>query len=638
MNPGMSCDCSPGGPAVAGNPLIVPFLCVIKGPVVRQLYALQGETTVLGRHPACQIVLDNGAVSRQHARISQQGESYFVEDLSSRNGTQLNGAPLCEPTELHDHDELRICEFVFEYLVDEPTSPGSLTHVGRIAGDAPRYPVAPPVRPKVLVETDAPERPSSILDALDMTDQPVRIDVRPDVKLRSILEITSALSRVVKLDDVLSVVLSALLRIFPSADGGFVLLREDLLANPAGQGPSGTGTVSTISLKPQTGIETFETPVGKLRLRAIQVRDQRSERVLPLSLTVVSEAMQSKRALLSSDVGSDQRFQASESLIGLSMRSLMCVPIIASNQEVLGVFQVSTNQSAHQFSTDDLDLLVCVSTQAALTIENASLNENLIRQREMERELEFANHVQLGFLPKQPPRAPGYEFADFYEAALQVGGDYFDYIPLPNGEVVVALGDVAGKGVAAALLMARLHAAVRFELLRSLSVLDAITQLNQDLTSGGLGFRFITLVLIAIHPKEHRIKVVNAGHIPPWLRHADGAVTLVGERESGMPLGIQTNQKFKVAEAKLAPGDLVLLCTDGVTEALSPGRQLYSRDRVTKFLGGPAVSAAEWVDRLVHDVDLFSPNGSSAIANRGKPIPVGGQRDDLCVVAFRRLS
>src|SRR5690606_29949172 len=131
--------------------------------------------------------------------------------------------------------------------------------------------------------------------------------------------------------------------------------------------------------------------------------------------------------------------------------------------------------------------------------------------REMERDLDFATQVQLGFLPKERPKVLGYVFADYYEAALRVGGDYFDYISMPEGRLAIALGDVAGKGMPAALLMARLYSSARFQLFTAENPAEALQGLNKDIAGSGLGHRFITFVLMVLDPPTGRVTVVNAG-------------------------------------------------------------------------------------------------------------------------------
>src|SRR5258708_16756186 len=143
----------------------------------------------------------------------------------------------------------------------------------------------------------------------------------------------------------------------------------------------------------------------------------------------------------------------------------MCAPLVAQSGESLGAIQIDSIDNSTPFAEDDLEVLLSVAAQATLSLENAQLHAAALKQRDYERDLEFATQVQLGFLPNERPHVAGYEFFDFYEAAQRVGGDFFDYVSLPDGRVAVTIGDVAGKGMPAALLMARIYAATRYELL-----------------------------------------------------------------------------------------------------------------------------------------------------------------------------
>jgi serine phosphatase RsbU (regulator of sigma subunit) len=544
---------------------------------------------VLGRHPNCQIVLDNVAVSRQHAQILEGHGTFYLEDLRSRNGTQLNGTPVQGRTELQDEDEIRVCDFVFRFhltapSLDELRERPTATYPATIAQ-------SPNLRAALAQTAELDADQSSIISRLDAgSASSLRLDVKPEAKLRAVMEISTTLGKVLQLEEVLPRILQSLFSIFPQADQGFVLLRD---------------------------AESDALNVSASRNRSPAVDD-----AVPISMTIVRQTMDAGQAILSADVVGDQRFDQSESVAQMQLRSLMCVPLVGPSGTPLGVIQLSTQDANRHFMTEDLDLLSSVAVQAALAIENATAHETLLRQRDLERELEFATQVQLGFLPKDRPRIEGYEFADYYEAAHRIGGDYFDYVPLPNGDIAIALGDVAGKGVPAALLMARLYSVARFHLLTATGAGQALSGLNHELALSGLGHRFISLVLMILNPHTHVVTLVNAGHLPPMLRGTDGKVTNFGAKESGMPLGIVPEQQFQEVSRTLAPGDALVLYTDGITEAMDARNELYGRRRLSRYLTHDVADAEGLVDGLIADVNEFSGD---------QP-----QRDDICVVAVRR--
>jgi sigma-B regulation protein RsbU (phosphoserine phosphatase) len=581
----------------------VALLKLIRGGAVGQLLPLNGDRMVLGRHPTCQIVLDNAAVSRQHAQILENHGTHYLEDLRSRNGTQLNNETIRGRVELKEGDQIGVCDFVFQYLLT--SSATAVATTAPVPQSEPPSVVRARQRPTAEVDSFSPfhvpepaalddpaaSSSSSILASVEADSiQTIRLHVRPEVKLKAVLEITSVLGRELRFEKVLPLILDALFKIFPQADWGFILLKD--------------------------------VPSGKLTVRSSKSRRTDDEDSIPISMTIVEQALDGGKAILSADASRDRRFASSESLMELQIRSVMCAPLIEPGGSKLGVIQVSTRDLGQPFTSEDLELLASICSQCALAVQNAVMHETLLEQRDIERELDFATQVQIGFLPNQPPALSGYEFADYYEPAHRVGGDYFDYIRLPNGHVAVAVGDVAGKGVPAALLMARLHASARYHLLSALTASEALTSLNSEISTSGLGFRFITLVLAVINPDKHELRIANAGHLPPLLRSVDGTVVSLGQRESGMPLGVMPRQNYRETVLPLAAGDTLLFYTDGVTEAMDASQEIYGRERLAATFRRAPTNVRELVPFLVDDVEKFFGDRN--------------QRDDLCVVAFRR--
>ena len=579
------------------------YLKILKGANSGKFIPLDNDRIVLGRHTSCHIVLEDGAVSRQHAQILESHGSFYLEDLRSRNGTQINDKDILQPTLLQNGDTLRVCEYEYKF---HDLASGEVLEDSQLVKETPQNVLvdssvckntvvaeaANPIEDHVLfdIQTEDARERSSILSRIDVrSGSGVRLSVKPEAKLRAILEIGQALNGVLNIDEVLPNILDALFQIYPQADQGFVLLLD--------------------------GGET-------LLLRA-QKNRRPDDDSMSISQTIVNQAMRTGEAMLSRDASEDSRFVSSESLAGLRIRSMMCAPLVAQNSDRLGVIQVTTFDVRAHFTENDLDLLVNVATQCALAIENATLHQSMLQQRDMQRELEFAMQVQLGFLPNSRPQQGEYDFSDYYEAAQHVGGDYFDYIELPGGRIAVSVADVAGKGVPAALLMARLYSATRFHLLTKPTVAEAMSGLNAEIATSGLGHRFITCVLAVIDPKEQNVTLVSAGHPSPICRSLDGDVTLVEGDDMGLPLGIIPDQEFVQTVIPIDKGDTWVLYTDGVTEAMTPERELYGTKRLTKFIGNGPLEVDDLVKGVVDDVAEFA--GES-----------GSQSDDLCLVAFQR--
>lgn len=572
----------------------VAVLKVLKGTNAGQVIELIGERTVLGRHPNCRVVLDDAAVSRNHAQILESHGSYFIEDLKSRNGTLVNGERTQGRVALSDADQIQVCNVLFSFHLAAPTVEGMAIPImprgaqptadglGRTASGKTGF-EAP--------ETDELEDASSIISTINVSSiTHLRLTVRPEVKLRAILEISASLGKTLRVSELLPKILEGFFKIFPQADRGFVLLRE-----------------------PES---------NKLIIKAMRFRSEEQESGRLVSTTIVKQALTTAQAILTEDAATDKRFNESDSIASLRIHSLMCVPLLGADGEPLGVIQLDTLDLRYRFTSEDLELLASVACQVSLAVENSRLHEDAIKKRDLERELEFATQVQLGFLPTERPRVPGFDFYDFYEAALRVGGDFFDYLTLQDGRLVVALGDVAGKGVAAALLMARLHSMTQLHLLTQPTPARAMNALNRELTSSGLGHRFVTFLFVVLDPAKQQMSVVNAGHLPPLLRTAAGKVAPVAAEASGLPLGIKADTEYEQGEFEIAPGNAVLLYTDGVTEAMNPKNEIYGTARLTALLSRPSKSIAELGESLVDDVENFCEGRA--------------QRDDICLVGFRR--
>jgi serine phosphatase RsbU (regulator of sigma subunit) len=577
----------------------VAFLKVDKGSIPGQILELHGERMVLGRHPSCHIVLDNAAVSRQHAQILESHGQYYIEDLRlrSRNPTLINGKPIVGRSELHDRDRISVCDVQFSFFlyapVDntlEPTgaadkSPNSANPNADTLTETP----ALPLRNETPQDDDA----SSIISTLNASSaSSLRLAIKPEAKLRAILGISKALGNTLDQDEILDKILDGLFRIFPQADEGFILLKDE--------------------------------ERNKLLVKATKVRRGEDEASVRISMTIVKQAMKDGEAILSADAVKDSRFKLSDSLTQLQIRSMMCLPLLDQDDNALGVIQLDTKDIRRQFSQGDLDLMVSVASQASVAVDNARLHAELVKQRDLQRDLDFATQVQLGFLPTHPPQVASYEFSDFYEAALGVGGDYFDYIVLPDGRVAISLGDVAGKGVPAALLMARLFSSSRLHLLTAPNVAEAMTRLNAEIVSSGVGHRFVTCIMMMLDPQTHELTIANAGHMAPIHRSRSQQVTAVGADVSDMPLGVISDQQFKQHQIRFEPGDSLVLFTDGISEGMNYAGEIYGTERLASFVGGGPQQMKALVNAIIEDVELFCD---------GRP-----QRDDMCLVAIQRTE
>ncbi len=580
-------------------------LQVLCGQADTPAFPLAKECTIMGRHPDCDLVLDNVAISRQHAQILESHGSYFLEDMRSRNGTYLNDKLIEGREELADGDQLRICDVSLRF--DLNASAYSIAKIHKpgqeeLGADGPagvefdsvdesRIFILPDAFPEPEFESSSTIRRKAQLPRANDS----KSIARPEVKLRGIMEITRALSRQLEVDAVLPKLLATLFNIFPLADQGFVLLKD--------------------------------ADSDKLKVKATQARGgsltgNTEPDAVAVSMTVVRFAMRSGESILSANIADDTRFKQSTSLAKMGVRSMICVPLLDEDEEPLGVIQIVSRNETMSFDEDDLDLLESLAMQASLAIQNARLHEEALERRELERDLAFATQVQLGFLPKSRPKIPGYIFGDYYEAALSVGGDYFDYIPLPDGRIVITIGDVAGKGMPAALLMARLYSSTRLQLLTSPTPAVAISRLNAEIASSGLGHRFITFLCMVLNPKTHEMRVVNAGHLTPILKSANGSIRTFGKELASLPLGIVPDMVYEEMSLTIAVGDTIVAFTDGATEAMNADQSIYGRTRLEELVAGAHGTIEETLHKITVEVESFTADLAT--------------RDDLCLIGIRR--
>src|SRR5208337_1498133 len=317
-----------------------------------------------------------------------------------------------------------------------------------------------------------------------------------------------------------------------------------------------------------------DAATGKLIPRAMKHRRPELVDSVRISRTIVQGVMAGKEAILSADASSDDRFRASESIVDFHIRSVMCAPLITSQGDVTGVIQIDTSDQRNRFSRDDLEVLASVACQAANAVENAELHEMAIRDQKRSHELEVAHDVLRGFLPSSLPQIEGYDFIHFYEPANELGGDYYDYIPLPGRRLAVVVADVSGKGIPASLLMARLSADVRYCLASEPSPAEAVAQLNRVFFAAGWEDRFVTLILAVLDPLRHELTLVDAGHPPAYLSHAGKVIQAVDETHARLPLGVMDGAEYVQVSHRMDPGDRLVLYTDGISEAMNEAEEL----------------------------------------------------------------
>ncbi|MGE3819867.1 MAG: SpoIIE family protein phosphatase, partial [Isosphaeraceae bacterium] len=494
---------------------VIPILELSSPAIPTRLVQLEGDLIRIGRDPTSEIALNFKQVSWNHARILRGDDGgYLVEDVGSYNSTYLDGRRLTPrvPIRLVDNNRIRICDVTLIFrseAVSIRETHGELTTILGSLED--------------VSSLSLPSRPE-----------------RANAVLRAVLEINRILGGTADLNVALSQALHELFVIFSQADRGFILTRE---------------------------------PDSRLSPRATRFSPAARDS-LTLSKTVLNHVLREGKALLISADDSMSTSISTESLNEAGIRTAICVPVFGRQAAPIGIIQLDTKVQPGTFTQEDLELLAAVAVPIGVVIEN----HRLLHDRAA---LSAAGEVQSGLLPKHPPKLSGYTFWERYQPALEVGGDYYDYIPVetePGCEFddesaddhrqmntcfnwAVVVGDVVGKGMPAALLMANLCAEVRHLVRSGTPPEEIVGRVNRQIYDAALPGRFVTFVITILDAKENRLTVVNAGHLAPLIRRAGGSLETIGEAEADIPLGIERRRVYKSARTDLSPGDVVILFT-----------------------------------------------------------------------------
>ena len=289
---------------------------------------------------------------------------------------------------------------------------------------------------------------------------------------------------------------------------------------------------------------------------------------------------------------------------GFQTGSILCSPLKAKGK-IIGVCQViheKTKSKVFQSSDQELFLLLCDS--AALAIHNARMHLVLMENQRMEKDMEFAQSVQESFLPTSTPQHAQFIFAAQTHAAQVVGGDYYDFIPFENELLGIVLGDVSGKGVPAALQMARLMSDFRYISQVDSEPQKVLTQVNNTLCERSYRGMFTTAVFCLLDLKSRKLIVANGGHLSLLLKRKNSTIEEIGSA-SGSPLGILPNMQYSQEEHFLESGDQILVFTDGVTEPKNKKDEEFGLDRLKNMFEKHEGSPEEFLENLENSIKQF---------------------------------
>jgi sigma-B regulation protein RsbU (phosphoserine phosphatase) len=386
-------------------------------------------------------------------------------------------------------------------------------------------------------------------------------------KLRMLLDITSRISRSLDLQEVLNLVMDTLDSLIPYDAAGIFVLQC------VGDEPC-----------------TFKAEA----VRGYDI-DELSELHLKLGEGFIGSVAVSGKPIISHDVREDPVYVNARD----RTRSEMVAPII-SNDEVIGVFDLESDE-LNAYSDDDLQMLTLLASQVAIIIEKVMLHEQLIEKKRLQGQLEVARQVQLELLPPNDPELPGFDISAYNFPTEEVSGDYYDWVRIYDDQIGLVIADVAGKGIPAALLMVFLRASLRAATHIGYATHISMAKVNFLLWESIERNQFITAFYGILDASNRTLHYSNAGHNPPLLIDAQGAARFIEWGEQ--PLGMFRDTRYHEHYHTFRPGEVLVLYTDGVTEALSPNGEEFGRDRlITAVKSGLTLTARELIASMQRDV------------------------------------
>jgi sigma-B regulation protein RsbU (phosphoserine phosphatase) len=348
------------------------------------------------------------------------------------------------------------------------------------------------------------------------------------------------------------------------------------------------------------GVQELHIPIGQGLVGACVARDE---------AIVVNDASQDERFLKSVDIET-----------GYVTKSVLAMPLHGVDGKPIGAMQVLNKPGG--FSPEDVDLLGLCGTYAASTLETQRLRKEAEVARLLLREMEIARDVQQHLLPQDQPPIPGLDYAGYCRSAELVGGDYYDFLPMPDGGFLFTLGDVSGKGIGAAVLMASMQASLRSQAVKTpVSIAALIGDLNKAAYVFTTADKYSTLFCGMLDVRTRKLTYVNAGQVRPMLlRSGDGQVERLDG--GGFPVGMLDASEYDEGEVLLQPGDTVLCFSDGISEATNAKNEMWNESEVEKIVRTcHGLTARQLIDLLVESTDRFTGEAEQA--------------DDMTVVAIR---
>jgi serine phosphatase RsbU (regulator of sigma subunit)/pSer/pThr/pTyr-binding forkhead associated (FHA) protein len=469
----------------------------------RRIVPLAGERHSLGRALSNDLSFpDEGELSRNHLVFERSGGDWLIRDLGSTNGTVLNGRPL------HGHCTLR---------------PGDVVEAGRLKISFRIAAPAAPERTVLFLDTPAAvQKTSTVVKERASLDSAQEVIAGSSHPMQALIRAGRELSSHLPLDELFSLILDLSIDAVGASRGVLVTTEGD-----------------------------------EFVVRAVKGDNFR------ISAAIRDRVIRERASLLVVDAMLDSALRQRHSIVLEGVRSFIAVPL-QTRDKVIGLVYVDAQRLLHSFTEEDLSLLTVMANIAAARIEQARLNEVEHVERMMAYELQQAAEIQAHLLPAEMPQIPGLEVARLNLPCRTVGGDYYDVL-LQGDRVALVVGDVAGKGMPAAIMMSNLQARLRTLAPLELSPAELVSRLNRGVAEGNPGNRFVTLFYGVFEPSTRTLTYCNAGHNPPLVIGAGGRTDRL---EGGGPvLGLLPSVIYEMKRIRLGVGDVLVLYSDGVTEA-----------------------------------------------------------------------
>lgn len=499
----------------------------------------------LGRSATNELSYPNDlSLSRNHLELTMRENEWWVTDLGSRNGTFVNAIRLKEPQRLRDGDEIVAGGLVIK--LDPPK---------RISPDLTFVETAPQIEKAATFTTD--------LDGA-IREGSTTLGWKDKKPIQALIRAGRELSGMMSLPELFRLIL-------------------DLSIDASNAGRGVLVTVEKGELIPQA------TTGGAFQI----------------STTVKNRVLEKRESVLIVDALADAQFGGAESIVSQRVRSFMAVPL-QTGDKVIGFIYLDVVNFLQPFTKEDLSLVTVMANIAAIRIEQARLVEVEQKERIHEHEMGQAAEIQIGLLPSAPPMVDGLEMYGKNIPCRTVGGDYFDYFKYNDGRVALTVGDVAGKGMPAALMMSSLEARLQVLAESAPSPSELVNRLNKGLKKKCPGNRFVTFFYSVIDPITGHLAYTNAGHNPPIVIRHDGSIETL--KAGGIVLGLIDMIPYEQSTITLNQGDTLVLFSDGVTEACQPHLdEEFGEDRIIEYVKkNPSASAEELVNGLIEALRTWS--------------------------------